>query len=114
MSLVWLICCGCLVVFTAFAGVLYLDAGSDTVAAWCMILCGCAALGVLGFGIGGLVTSGSRAVGRTTCRHWGERTNFKTQFVILNWNDTGTCLALAPNGQWVKNTKVAQFLQGRP
>lgn len=54
----------------------------------------------------------SRAVGRTTCRNFASQTGFKTKFVILNWADTGTCLAQAPNGRWVKNSQIVQFVQG--
>lgn len=54
----------------------------------------------------------SRAVGRITCRNFASQTGFKTKFVILNWADTGTCLAQAPNGRWVKNTQIVQFVQG--
>lgn len=53
---------------------------------------------------------GGRSVGRITCRHWGAQTGFPTKFVVLNFFDDGTCLAQAPNGRWVVNTKVVQFI----
>jgi hypothetical protein len=64
-------------------------------------------------GIGVVIVTSSRAVGRTTCRNWSAQTGYETKFVLLNWADTGTCLALAPNGRWVKNTQVLSFANGR-
>jgi hypothetical protein len=48
----------------------------------------------------------SRSVGRTTCRHFSEQSGYPTKFVILNWADTGTCLARTPDGHWTKNTNI--------
>lgn len=58
----------------------------------------------------GVITTG-RSIGRTTCRNWSTQTGFPSKFVILNLFDSGTCLAQAPNGRWVVNTKVVQFIQ---
>lgn len=55
----------------------------------------------------------SRAVGRTTCRHWGTQTNIPTKFVLLNWADSGTCLARTPTGRWVPNSNWAAFVRGQ-
>ena len=50
-------------------------------------------------------TYGGRAVGRTTCRNWGTQTGYETKFVVLNWSDSGTCLARS-HGRWVQNTNI--------
>lgn len=61
------------------------------------------------------IIAGSRAIGRPTCRNFAAQTGFPTKFVVLNVFDTGTCLAQAPNGRWVKNTQIVQFIQaGKP
>lgn len=52
------------------------------------------------------ITWSGRAVGRTTCRHFAEQSGYQTKFTILNWADSGTCLALASNGRWVPNTQL--------
>ena len=57
------------------------------------------------------VVYGGRAYGRTTCVNFATETGFQTKFVVLNWADAGTCLALAPNGRWIKNTQIVQFIQ---
>lgn len=56
----------------------------------------------------------SRAVGSTTCRHWGEQTGYATKFQILNWADTGTCLARTSGDHWVKNTSVIINVPEKP
>ena len=53
-----------------------------------------------------LIVYPSRAVGRTTCRNWASQTGYETKFTILNWADTGTCLARVPGGRWVQNSRV--------
>ncbi len=50
--------------------------------------------------------------GRTSCRNWAKRTGVATKFTRLNFFDTGTCLAQAPDGRWVKNTSVQVFIPG--
>ncbi len=57
---------------------------------------------------------GSRAIGRTTCRHWSEQTGYPSKFRILNFFDTGTCLARTPSGRWVLNSKVLTFTGRKP
>ena len=51
-------------------------------------------------------------VGRGICNRWEEQTGVETKFVRLNLFDTGTCLAKAPDGRWVKNTSVQVFIPG--
>lgn len=55
------------------------------------------------------IVFGSRAYGATECSNWGKQTGYNTKFEVLNFMDTGTCLALAPNGRWVLNTQVLSF-----
>lgn len=55
-----------------------------------------------------------RAIGRTTCHHWATQTGFKSKFVVLNFFSAGTCLAQAPNGQWVVNSQIVQFIGAKP
>lgn len=52
-----------------------------------------------------------RSYGRGACATWGRQSGFPTKFVLIGWADSGTCLARAPNGQWVLNTKIVQFIQ---
>ncbi len=54
----------------------------------------------------GAIVLGGRSVGRTTCRHFSAQTGYPTKFAILNWADTGTCLARTPDGHWTKNTNI--------
>lgn len=53
-----------------------------------------------------LVVLPSRTVGKTTCRNFSKESGYATRFVIMNWADTGTCLALAPNGRWVNKDSI--------
>lgn len=46
----------------------------------------------------------ARHVGHSTCSNWSSQTSVPTKFVLLNWADTGTCLAKTPDGHWVKNS----------
>lgn len=57
------------------------------------------------------IVASERAVGRISCRNWAQAAGFPSKFVILNYFDSGSCLAQAPNGRWVSNTKVVQFIQ---
>ena len=56
------------------------------------------------------VTYGGRSYGRTTCANWSSQTGIQTKFVILNWADSGTCLARTPGGRWVLNSKWQAFV----
>lgn len=58
------------------------------------------------------VTYGGRAYGKPTCRHWGEQVGVQTKFVILNWADSGTCLARTPAGLWVPSSRWQAFVGG--
>lgn len=60
------------------------------------------------------VIGSSRAIGRTTCHHWATQTGFKSKFVVLNFFSAGTCLAQAPNGQWVVSSQIVQFIGAKP
>ena len=51
-----------------------------------------------------LIIGISRPVGRSTCANWSRQTGVTTKFVLLNWADTGTCLARTPDGHWIQNT----------
>lgn len=51
-----------------------------------------------------LVTGISRPVGHSICNNWSRQTGVPTKFVILNWADTGTCLARTPDGHWIQNS----------
>lgn len=61
-----------------------------------------------------ITLASSRAIGRTTCHNWSAQTGFKSKFVVLNFFSTGTCLAQAPNGQWVVNSQIVQFIGAKP
>lgn len=63
-------------------------------------------LAILVLGIVPTVILPLRAVGRTTCRNFAAQTGYPTKFVVLNWADTGTCLARTPDGHWTKNTNI--------
>ncbi len=52
-----------------------------------------------------------RSVGRTTCENWSIETGIESKFVLLNWADTGTCLAKAPDGRWILNSNWQAFFQ---
>lgn len=68
------------------------------------------AVAVLAIGITGTVAA--RAYGHTTCNNWGSETGIATKFVVLNWGDSGTCLAQTPDGRWVLNSKWTAFVKG--
>jgi hypothetical protein len=51
-------------------------------------------------------------LGRTRCKHWAEQTGIPTKYARLTFFDTGTCLAQASDGRWVKNTQVQIFISG--
>ena len=83
--------------------------GISTLGAALSVVFGCLALaGVLIIGI----TLGGRAYGRTTCANWGSASGITTKFQVLNWADSGTCLARTPSGQWVLNSKWEAFVTG--
>ncbi len=60
--------------------------------------------------VGLAVTLGGRAYGRTTCANWSVETGIETKFAVLNWADSGTCLAKTPDGRWVLNSKWTAFV----
>jgi hypothetical protein len=74
------------------------------------ILIGCA-LAIVGV-MFAAATYGGRSYGRATCARWGAQTGIQTKFVVLNWADSGTCLARTLNGRWVKNSQWVAFVQG--
>ncbi len=82
------------------------------IAGWVLFwFCG---VSLFGCGVIAVVVYPSRSVGNTTCRHWGEQSGYETKFRILNWADTGTCLARTPNGRWVKNTNIIINVPEKP
>lgn len=54
----------------------------------------------------GIAIASSRVVGRTTCHNFAVQTGYRTKFEVLNFFDTGTCLARTPDGHWTKNTNI--------
>lgn len=58
------------------------------------------------------LTLGGRAYGRTTCTNWSQETGVRTKFAVLNWLDSGQCLALTPSGTWVLNSRWQAFVEG--
>lgn len=64
------------------------------------------------FGIFSAVVYGGRANGRGTCSQWEQQMGVPTKFTVLNWADSGTCLAKTPEGIWVKNTNWQAFVGG--
>lgn len=58
------------------------------------------------------VVFGSRSVGATTCRNWGNQVGVPTEFRILNWADTGTCFARTPGGRWIPSDGWFSYVRG--
>lgn len=59
------------------------------------------------------IIAGGRITGRTGCANWGMETGIPTKFVILNFGNTGTCFAHAPDGRWVPKDQWAVFVSGQ-
>lgn len=64
---------------------------------------------VLPVGIFCGVVYGGRAYGRDTCKTWSKQTGVPVKFVVLNWADSGTCLARTPDGHWIVNSQWQAF-----
>lgn len=75
------------------------------------VLSCCAGIAACFVLVGLVVILSMRPYGRGVCHRFAEQTGFRTKFVVLGFMDTGTCLAQAPNGQWVSNSKIVQFVQ---
>ena len=56
------------------------------------------------------IALGSRAYGRTSCSNWASQTGIPTKFAVLNWADSGTCLARTPDGRWIANSNWQAFV----
>jgi hypothetical protein len=75
----------------------------------CSVLLGCAAIVLVSL----LLTIAiGRNAGRTSCHNWSVETGIQTKFAVLYWADTGKCLAKAPDGRWVLNTRVQVYIPG--
>ena len=79
-----------------------------------LMLCILAAVAVFVAVLMFAIVESSRSVGRTTCRNFQTQTGYETKFVLLNFFDTGTCLAKAPDGRWVLNSKVLTIAGKQP
>jgi hypothetical protein len=56
----------------------------------------------------------SRYVGSTNCRNWSQQTGYPSKFRVLNWFDTGQCLARTPDGHWTLNTNIIVNVPAKP
>lgn len=101
-----------LLVATIYCGRIAFDFGPhDDLAMGGAMLCG---LSTLALFIIPTVILPARAIGRSTCHNWGEQTGYRTKFTVLNWADTGTCLAQTSDGHWVPNTHIIINTPPRP